>query len=130
MERVVLKVHVHSDRYVGYFQVILTSVKEALTQEHELVKKLTKEWDRMKCSDAKRKETLKKAELEDNKTILINNILKKSLEATLFSKNNLEEDLSTSKNKMLDTSDQYLEWAKECVAFLYPNLDLSQIDLF
>lgn len=38
--------------------------------------------------------------------------------------------MSACKDELVDTSDQYFEWAKVHVAFLYPDLDLSQLDLF
>lgn len=47
---------------MGNLQVYLTSKKEALTQEKEFVKTMTKDHDGLKNSEARLKETLKKLE--------------------------------------------------------------------
>lgn len=61
---------------------------------------------------------------------LSENSLKESLEAALHSQKKLEEELSTLKDEFVDTYDQYFEQAHERVTFLYPDLDLIQMDLF
>lgn len=55
--------------------------------------------------------------------------LNKSLEVTLPSKKKLEDDLCTYKDEQMGTLYKYNDRANEQVAFLYFNLDLSQLDL-
>lgn len=56
--------------------------------------------------------------------------IEKSLEKALKSVIGLEKEVSSLKDEIVAASDQYFEMAREHMEFFYPNLDLSQMDLF
>lgn len=56
--------------------------------------------------------------------------IEKSLEKALKSVIGLEKEVSSLKDEIVAASDQYFEMAREHIAFFYPNLYLSQMDLF
>ena len=56
------------------------------------------------------------------------NTWKKYLDITLLRQKEIEKEVSKLTNEVVSTSDVYFKCAKEQVSFLYPNMDLSQID--
>lgn len=89
------------------------------------MKNLTKERDELNL-----KKALKKVETRAKAFSISENNLKESLEATLISNKKLEEELSLFKDELVETSDQYFERVNEQLSFLYPDTNLSRMDLF
>lgn len=56
--------------------------------------------------------------------------MKETLKEALSSQKKLEGDLSQLKDKLVENSYQFFERENERISFLYPALDLSQMNLF
>lgn len=71
---------------------------------------------------------LKMMALKARTHVISSTILKGSLNKALDSIKKLQEEVFNLKEDLVEACDLYFEHAKKQVAFLYPSLDLSQMD--
>lgn len=130
IERAMFEAYCQSDKLVADLKVQLNTQREVAIEAQKSLTSLTIERDRLKEYKKNKNKKAKKLkeELVQVRTELL--ILKEYAKAEALLKNMLEENLVAAQNDIVALEDRAFEKAKAQMACLYPDLDLSKLDLF
>lgn len=101
-------------------RVKLNKYQDGYYKSHMLLEVLQKDKDTWK-------KKLDDVEEKEKETITKEKSLRASLDTTICSKRELEDEVSNLQDKLVLTTDVYIERAREQVFFFYPQLDLFKV---